>query len=127
MGLIRNIKRKMAIKSYVNKLPALLVKDYGKSKKYTPQQVKLTIERGGLSVADACFGIAMFSSKHDFNQYHEEIGESCDYDSMRCEIGLSHFNGHSDFSVADISSVSSNFGGSIDAGGFSGGDGGGGD
>lgn len=121
MGLIGSFKRKRAIKSYIKKLPSLLAKDYGKSKAYTPKQVKRSIERGGLSVADACFGIAMFSNKHDFNQYHEEIGENCDYDAMRCEIG------NSDFSVAEVASVSSDFGGGFDAGGFSGGDGGGSD
>ncbi len=60
MELSRNFNRKRAIKSYIKKLPSLLAKDYGKSKTYTPMQVKKTIERSKLSVVDACYGIAIF-------------------------------------------------------------------
>jgi len=128
MGLIKNFNRNRAIKSYIKKLPSLLAKDYGKSKTYTPKQIKKTIERSRLSVTDACFGIAMFSGREAFDQYHQEIGESCDYDGMRSEIADKHFNGNGDFEVTDIASISSDYGGGIDAGGFdSGGGGGGGD
>ncbi|MBV7263457.1 hypothetical protein KCG43_15750 [Photobacterium sp. WH24] len=126
MELIRKFKKRRAIKSYIKKLPSMLKRDYRKSKRYTPKQVKSTIERGGLSVVYACYGIAMFSNRKDFDQFHQEIGENCDYDAMRCEIGDIYFNGSSDFSVSDITSASSDSGGGIDAGGFSGGDSGGG-
>ena len=126
MDFIRNIGKKRAIKSYIKKLPSLLRKDYGRPKAYTPMQVRRSVERGGLSVAYACYGIAMFSSRHDFDQYHKEIGETCDYDAMRCEIGNSYFNGNANFSVTEVTTTSSDFGGGIDVGGYSGGDGGGG-
>jgi uncharacterized membrane protein YgcG len=126
MELIRNFNRKRAIKSYIKKLPSLLAKDYGKSKTYTPMQVKKTIERSKLSVADACYGIAIFSGREAFNQYHEETGESCSYDGMRSEIADQHFHGNCDFGVSDVTSVSSDYSGGFDTGGFdSGGDGGG--
>ncbi|MDH5447164.1 MAG: hypothetical protein OEY52_16565 [Gammaproteobacteria bacterium] len=130
MELIANFKRNRAIKSYIKKLPSLLAKDYGKSKTYTPKQVKRTIERSGLSVTDACYGIAMFSSREAFDQYHQETGESCNYDSMRCEIADKHFGGNSEFEISDIASASSSYGGGFDDGGFAdagGGDGGGSD
>jgi len=128
MELIANFQRNRSIKSYIKKLPSLLAKDYGNSKTYTPKQVKRTIERSGLSVGDACYGIAMFSSREAFDQYHHEIGESCDYDAMRSEIAEQHFHGNAAFEVSDIASVSSDYGGGFDAGGFDGGgaDGGGG-
>jgi hypothetical protein len=53
MELVENFKRNRAIKSYIRKLPSLLAKDYGRSNTYTPKQVKRTIQRYGLSVADA--------------------------------------------------------------------------
>ncbi|MES9992797.1 MAG: DUF6559 family protein [Candidatus Thiodiazotropha sp.] len=129
MELIANIQRNRAIKSYIRKLPLLLAKDYGKSKTYTPLQVKSTIQRSGLSVSDACYGIAMFSNREAFEQYHKETGENCDYDAMRSEIAELHFQGNVCFEVSDIASVSSDYGGGIDAGGLDGGgaDGGGGD
>lgn len=126
MELVANFKRNRAIKSYIKKLPSLLAKDYGKSKTYTPKQVKKTIERSGLSVSDACYGIAMFSSREAFDQYHQETGESCDYDAMRTEIADQHFQGNSGFEIGDIASVSSDYGGGFDAGGFDGGGDGGG-
>jgi len=70
MQFISNFKRNRAIKSYIKKLPSLLAKDYGKSKTYTPKQVKRTIERAGLSATNACYGIAIFSDRGAFDQYH---------------------------------------------------------
>ncbi|MEI2743060.1 MAG: DUF6559 family protein [Candidatus Competibacter sp.] len=128
MELIEKLQRKRAIKSYIRKLPSLLAKDYGKSKTYTPKQVKRTIERSGLSVSDACYGIAMFSGREAFDQYHQEVGESCNYDAIRSEIADLHFQGNSGFEINDIAAVSSNYGGGFDTNGFdgSGADGGGG-
>jgi uncharacterized membrane protein YgcG len=128
MELIASIQRNRAIKSYIKKLPSLLAMDYGNSKTYTPKQVQRTIERSGLSVTDACYGIAMFSTREAFDQYHQEMGENCDYDAMRSEIADKHFQGNNEFEITDITSVSSEYGGGFDASGFDGGgvDGGGG-
>lgn len=130
MELVAKFRRNRAIKSYIKKLPSLLAKDYGKTKTYTPKQVKRAIERAGLCVTDACFAIAMFSGREAFDQYHQEIGESCNYDVMRCEIADKHFGGNADFEVSDVASASSSYGGGFDDGGFAdigGGDGGGSD
>ncbi len=128
MQLIKNFKRKRAIKSYIKKLPRLLEKDYGKSKIYTPMQVKKTIERSKLSVDYACYGIAIFSTKKAFDNHHIETDESCNYDQMHSEIADSHFEGNSDFGIADVTAVSSAYGSDYSSGGFdSGGDCGGGD
>lgn len=101
----------------------LLRKDYGKAKKYKPKQVARTIERAGLNTAYACYAICMFSKKSDFNQYHDEADEICDYDSMRSLVAQNHFNGYCDFSMHDITSVSASYGGNFGADGLSGGDG----
>jgi uncharacterized membrane protein len=129
MSFITDFQRKRAIKSYIKKLPDLLSKDYGRSKTYTPQQVKRTIERAGLNAAWGCYAISMFSSRDAFDAYHHEIGEPCDYDAMRCIIREEYFQGKSDFDMADMVSASSDFGGGFgfDGGGFTGGGGDGGD
>lgn len=119
MGLIENFKRNRAIKSYIQKLPRLLSKDYGKSKTYTPKQIKSTIDRSGLSPIYACYGIALFSEKGLFDEYHQEIDEVCDYDDMHCEIADKHFQGNYDFGISDIDSVSSECGSGFDGGGGS--------
>jgi len=107
---IKKFKRNRAVKSYIRKLPRQLAKDYGKSRTYSPQQVRKSIERSKLSVADACYGIAMFSGREAFDIYHRETGETCNFDAMRSEIAEKFFDGNCDFEVSDISSVSSDFG-----------------
>ncbi|WP_444916232.1 DUF6559 family protein [Microbulbifer sp. VAAC004] len=120
MQFIRRIQRNRAIKSYLRKLPKLLAKDYGKSKRYRPKQVRATIERSGLSIIYTCYAISIFCSKKDFDAYHHEIGEMCDYGAMRGEVGNLHFYGNANFSSNDVASVGSDFGGGshgIDGGG----------
>lgn len=131
MEIIDNYKRNSAIKEYIKRLPGLLAKDYGKSKTYTPKQIRSTIERSNMNVTCACYGIAMFSTKEAFDEYHEEIGEPCDYVVMRSEVADKHFAGNTDFSVSDVESASSSFGGGTgdagigETGGADGGGGGG--
>jgi len=125
VGLIINFIRNRAIKKYIKKLPYLLANDYGKSDVYTPRQVKKTIERYGLNVTYVGFGMAMFSDREAFDQYHQEIGELCSYDEIRSEIAGNHFHGDSEFGILDIVKVSSEYGGGFDtvsSGGNGGGD-----
>ena len=65
----------------------------------------------------SCYGVSMFSSREDFDQFHSENGESCDYDAMRDEIGHSHFSGNAEFTFSDIISSSSHHETSTDHGG----------
>ena len=102
MKFIRRLKKNRAIKSYAKKLPALLAKDYGRSAHYRPLQIKRTIERAGFDPIYACYAIAMFSGREDFLQFHNEVGETCDFDAMRAEVAHSHFAGDVNFDVGDI-------------------------
>lgn len=122
MELIHKFFQRRAIKSYVKRLPRALAKDYGKHRTYTPKQVVRCIERYGLSVSYSCYGIAIFSNKKEFDRYHTDMGEVCDYQIMRSEIGASFFQGNIDFGISDIHSVSSSMGGGGDTADFSGGD-----
>ena len=125
MNIIQRFRKRRAIKSYITKLPRLLAKDYGPSETYTPKQVRRTIERSGLDIVYSCYGIAMFSGREDFNQFHSESGETCDYDAMRVEIAHSHFADNADFTFADIAGSFAEHGSGADHGGFH--DAGGGD
>jgi hypothetical protein len=120
----RSFGRRRAIRSYARRLPRLLIRDYGYSRTYTPQQVRRTVERSGLSVAHSCYAIAMFSDRDGFDHFHREIGEHCDYDVMRAEIADWQFNSNVDFSVSDIFASTSDAG--VDAGHGGSHDGGGG-
>jgi uncharacterized protein DUF6559 len=125
-NFFRSFGTRRAIRSYARQLPRLLVRDYGYSRTYTPQQVRRTVERSGLSVAHSCYAIAMFSDRDGFNHFHREMGEHCRYDAMRLEIADCHFSGKSDFTISDIHSVSSDAGFDAGHGGSHDGGGGGG-
>jgi hypothetical protein len=122
----RSLAKRRAIRSYARRLPRLLAKDYGHSKSYTPQQVRRTIERYRLNSNYSCYGVAMFSDRDDFTAFHQQIGQSCDYDVMQGEIADLHFQGNSDFTTTDVSACSDAGGGHGGDGHSSGGDGGGG-
>ena len=122
---LRSFAKRRAIRSYTRQLPRLLVRDYGFSRTYTPQQVRRTVERSGLSVAYSCYAIAMFSDRDGFNHFHHAIGEHCDYAVMRAEIANWQFQGDVHFTTGDVFAVCSGAG--VDLGHSGSHDGGGGD
>lgn len=63
-----------------------LVKNYGKKKQYTVQEVKNANRRQGIDYDFACWSHAFFNSRADFDEYHARIGESCDYAAMKAEM-----------------------------------------
>jgi hypothetical protein len=74
-------------KEYISDLGKILVKDYGKKKYYKPEEVKKAHKQsawGGLDFS--CWGMSTFSSHSDFDKYHQEVGEPCDYVSMKTEM-----------------------------------------
>ncbi len=63
-----------------------LVKNHGKKKFYTVQEVKNANRRQGISYDFACWSHAFFNTHIDFDDYHTRIGEACDYVSMKREM-----------------------------------------
>ena len=114
-----NFRKNRAIKSYIRKLGSDLARRYGKSKLYTSGQVERTVHDEGYNWRHICYAHALYTSVKQFDKWHEERGESCDYNEMREEVSNNFFGG--DTSYIDSSSFSSGFSDS-----FSGGDGGGG-
>ncbi len=106
MNFVAALRKRWAIRSYVRKLPRLLRRDYGAAPRYTPAQIRKTIERYDLNQDYSCYAISMFSDRTGFDFYHQSIGESCDYDSMRAEVASAHFQGDASFTVSQICEVS---------------------
>lgn len=80
-------------KEYVSDLAKLLVKENGKKKYYKPEEVVAAHRKSKwYEKADfVCWGMCTFSSHSDFDRYHAETGEICDYTEMKTEMlsGLS--------------------------------------
>lgn len=78
-----------------------LVRHYGKKRYYTAQEVEDANRRQAISIDASCWSYAMFNSRSDFDTYHQSIGESCDYASMKSEM-LSSISDATDTSWFDI-------------------------
>ncbi len=83
----RGNDKQQVIRGYSKHLGKQLQHRYGVRERYTPKQIKDTIRSSGLSTDLDCYGIAMYAERNDFIEYHRAIGETCDYDAMRDEIG----------------------------------------
>jgi hypothetical protein len=71
---------------FIKQLGPKLRGRYGHKSHYSPEQVKQTIATTGYTAGDDCYALSMFCSEGDFNTYHQSIGESCDYGTMRQEV-----------------------------------------
>lgn len=93
-------------KEYVTDIGKILVKDYGKKKYYKPEEVKNAHRKSrwydGLDFS--CWGMSTFSSHSDFDNYHRQTGEVCDYVDMKNEMlqGLSVSNGSEILELPDF-------------------------
>lgn len=123
--MMQFLQKWLAIRSYKKKLGSLLIRGYGKSKHYTPAQVRTTVSKAGLSTDWICYAYSMYCSCDDFVQYHTETGQSCDYEAMRTEVADYFFQANTAFDASDVVNSSSDWFGGEDSGGGDGGDGGG--
>ena len=74
-------------RKYISDLGKILVKDYGKKNYYKPEEVKKAHQKSAWSYLDfSCWGMSTFSSHSDFDAYHEQTGEVCDYTAMKTEM-----------------------------------------
>lgn len=80
-------------KKYISDIGKVLVEENGKKKYYTPEEVKKAHKKSmWYDLFDfSCWAMSTFSSHSDFDRYHAETGEVCDYVEMKTEMlsGLS--------------------------------------
>lgn len=80
-------------REYITDIGKILVRDNGKKKYYKPEEVKKAHKKSRwYDYADfSCWAMSSFSSHEDFDSYHEQTGETCDYVEMKTEMlgGLS--------------------------------------
>ena len=60
-----------------------LLKEYGKRRYYTQQQVYRAMEKTHYSPDVVCWAYSLFLDHQTFDSYHESIGEACDYSAMK--------------------------------------------
>lgn len=60
-----------------------LTKQYGKQKFYTQKQVKSSLDRSRYDIDVHCWAYCLFLDHGSFDDYHQSIGEQCDYLAMK--------------------------------------------
>ena len=106
-------------RKYISDLGKILVADYGKKKYYKPSEVKQSHRKSEWHVLDfSCWGMSTYSSHADFDEYHQQTGEICDYTSMKAEMleGISITNSDhlTDLSDVDLDASWLDIGGTLD-------------
>lgn len=83
-------------KAYGKEIGQILVRDYGKQKYYSPQEVKTAAWKSPYATDYSCWAMSLYTSPADFASYHAAIGETCDYAAMRAQMAGALTDGASD-------------------------------
>ena len=74
-------------RKYVRDIGRILVATHGKRKFYRPRQVKEAHRRSTWADLDfSCWGMSVYSSHRDFDDYHRSTAEVCDYTAMKSQM-----------------------------------------
>lgn len=93
-------------KEYIADIGKILVNDYGKKKFCKPEEVKKTHQKSkwydGLDFS--CWGTSAYSSHQEYDRYHFETGEICNYTEMKSTI-LEGISMDSNFNLTELSDL----------------------
>lgn len=90
-------------KKYIVEIGKILVNDNGKKKYYKPREVKKAHRKSSWfgTLDFSCWAMSIFTSHSDFDGYHLETGEVCNYVEMKTEM----LNGISDSAITDWAEI----------------------
>lgn len=100
--MIRFIKRRFAIRSYVWKLSQELLRRFGKKKFYTVEEVTQAVERSHLSTAFIAYAHATFCTRPNFDSHYSALRVACTYEGLRAIVSRRYFRGVVDFDAAQV-------------------------
>jgi len=83
-------------KAYAIDVGKILVKKHGKQKSYTPLQVIKASQHTKYDLDWHGWAMSLYSTSDDFTAYHDSIGETCDYASMKAEMAYDITDGASE-------------------------------
>jgi hypothetical protein len=101
-GMIRHVKRYLAIRSYARRLSRDLVRRFGKRPFYSVEQISTAVHRGGYSAAFVAYAHATFCSQADFDAHYGPLRVACTYEGLRRVIGRRYMSGRIDFDAAAV-------------------------
>ncbi len=99
--MFTTLRKRWAIRSYMRKLGPVLRRRCGRRSSYTPDEVRRAARVSGVNTDYLCYAYCIYCSREDFDQYHRQTGEYCNYAAMRQEIGSMYFRGNTSFDATD--------------------------
>ena len=100
--MLRFIKRRLAIRSYVKKLSQELSRHFAKKHYYTVDQVTQVAQRAGYKTGFIAYAHAIFCTRKDFDSHYGPLKVDCSYDGLRAIVSRRYFGGVRDFDAASI-------------------------
>ena len=90
---------------YIRDIGQALVHEHGKKKFYKPEQVKKAHQKSEWNKLDfSCWAMSTYSSHEDFDSYHEQTGEVCNYIEMKSTM-LEGISVTDDVHLSDVPDV----------------------
>jgi hypothetical protein len=100
--MLRQFKRRIAIRDYVRRLPAELLRRWGEQRYYALDQVSSAAEQAGFDKTFLAYAHALFCRREEFDSYYGPLKVACTYDGLRRIVSRRYFEGASDFDAASI-------------------------
>ena len=79
-------KRPLAARRQIQKVGNELVRQHGKQRYYSVEQVRAANRRQDISLDVGCWSHAFFNTHADFDRLHVGSGQACDYAGMKAEL-----------------------------------------
>jgi Family of unknown function (DUF6559) len=102
LAMLRLIKQRLAIRSYVWKLSQELLRRFGKKKFYTREEVTRAAKKSHLSTAFIAYAHAIFCTRPEFDAHYGPLQVACTYDDLRSVVSRRYFRGIRDFDAARV-------------------------
>jgi hypothetical protein len=102
----KNRKKDKALASFVYNLGPLLAKQYGKSKFYSPDQIKKMFEEYKFDEEFLSYAMAMNLDKSRFGDVKKKMNVDWDYESLRKEVADKFLGGNSKFTGLNMNKTS---------------------
>jgi hypothetical protein len=103
---IDKIIRHHVMSTYIRFLPVALKKTCGMQSRYSVKEVLGAILVAELSRSNIKYGLAMYCTCSEFDNFFESRADKPDYFALRTAIAHQYFNGNVAFTAEDIDTVS---------------------
>jgi hypothetical protein len=102
INLFKTLFHKFQLRIYSNRIPFLIIREFGLQQFYSPYQINEIIEKWSMNRKYAFFGYAILSSEHDYNSATRSAKTKYDYLEIRIQIADHYFNGDTSFTICDL-------------------------